>query len=245
MAAEFDDFGYPDPIQPGVAPDSIGGDGLVHRQAGLPPAPQGGIDPTPPAEVIQGSVDIFTTRNTGPHVTQRYGADGTLKADRPSDRNTFHVDHALSDPEAMPPGLARIAAPLVADPNQQVTPRPAFDAPSSAPPAVQTMDRAAIKALAEAHGFTVSDASPAAAQPTAIDVIASDTGSPDPRDKGSRPMVFTADALPVIKKRPIVPVDVSAPNALPEPRTRRVVPKAGPTVKAAAKTRRVKAKARN
>src|SRR4029077_19757760 len=112
-------------------------------------------------------------------------------------------------------GIARVTAPLVADPNQPVPERVTeFAAASSAPPAVPpSMDRAAIKALAERAGFTVHDAPVEAKDsPSAFAVIAADEGATDPRDRGDRgPMVLSAADLPVVKKRPIVPVDAGLP----------------------------------
>jgi hypothetical protein len=195
MAAEFDDFKYPDPVQV---------DGMiVTRQKGLAPAPQGGIDPVTLPPVIQGSPDIFTSRNTGPHVTQRFGADGTLEADRRADDAIMFADHPLSDPEALPPGLARTNAPL--------------PAPSAFGEMTAVQQREAIRAQAEALGFVVTEAKDS---PTVFDVIASDGGSADPRDMSTGPQVLSA--LPVIKKAPIVPVTVSvAPKAKDAPKVKK------------------------
>ena len=96
-------------------------------------------------------------------------------------------------------------------------------AAAGAPPSVPPGDREAIKAAAIAAGFTVTDAPvETKTSPTAFDVIASDEGSADPRDMSTGPMIFSADALPVIKKAPVVPL------VLPTPETRRVKAKAAP-----------------
>jgi hypothetical protein len=185
---------YPDPVQ--------GGEEKVTRQLGIPPGQQTmARDPQPPKAIVQGDHEVVAYRNPG-NGAQQFASDGTLHSDHRSDDNTFFADHPLSDP-ANQPGLARTNAPLP-DP-------PAFVAP----------DRAAIKAQAEAMGFVVSDAPAGAppAGPPVVDVMQADQpGSGDPRDMSTGPQVISA--LPVIKKAPIVPVN------LPEPKTRRIVAKA-------------------
>jgi hypothetical protein len=196
MAAEFDDFKYPDPIQ---------GDpkNRTTRQTGLPRSAMVGFDPTPPPPIIQGDPLTVVTRNQGP---QHFLPDGTQMADhRSDDRSILYVDGALgaTGDENPPPGLARTNAPL--------SPPSSFGEMLAAG---QAIDRAALKAAAEAAGFTVSD-SPVevkdapgtfrvvqADQPFAV--IASDEGAHDPRDMSTGPQVLSS--LPVVKKRPIVPV---------------------------------------
>jgi hypothetical protein len=195
---------YPDPVQGGNEP--------VTRQRGLDLTQQVGFDPQPPKEIIQGDPGVVAYRNPG-NGSQKFASDGTLHSDHRSDDNILFVDHALSDPD-MAPGLARTNAPIA--------PRSSTFGEMAA-----VEQRAAIKAQAEAMGFVVLDApaaSPAAVQPPAIDVIASDQPGDhaDPRDKSTRAQVFGADQLPVIKKAPIVPV------VLPTPKVRRVRAKAAP-----------------
>lgn len=201
--------------QPIQYPDPVQGDPEVRttRQRGLPTAQQVGFDPTPPAEIIQpGIPDLIVTRNVGPHVAGRFASDGTFHSDLRSDDNILFVDHALSDPEALPPGLERTNAPM--------PPRPAGFGEMAI-----DRQRAAIKAQAEALGLVVTDAPVEAKDsPTAFAVIASDQPGEnhDPRDKSSQPQVLSA--LPTIKKAPVVPV------VLPTPKTRHVVAKAAPKV---------------
>jgi hypothetical protein len=199
---------YGEPIQPGNA------DGLVvTRQRGLPPAPPAVFDSLRDAmPIIQGDPNLLTVRNAGPHVSTRIGADGiTWEADRRADDHIMRADHALSDPEAMPPGIERTNTPL--------------PAPSAFGEMSAVQQREAVKQAAIAAGFVVSDApvfetkrAPGTfvAQPVQpFDVIASDEGAHDPRDKGDKgPMVFSASDLPVVKRRAIVPVTTTpAPTA--------------------------------
>jgi hypothetical protein len=51
--------------------------------------------------------------------------------------------------------------------------------------------------------------------PPVVDVVRSDDGGADPRDASGGPQVLSADALPVIKNAPIVPV-VVVDQALPK-----------------------------
>jgi hypothetical protein len=181
----------------------------VTRQRGLDPARQFGTDRTPPAPVIQGDANTVVSRNAGPHVTQRYGPDGTLFADAVADTGTvLYLDHRVTaiGEANQPPGIERTAMPL--------PPPPGFG------DMVAVQQREAIKAAAIAAGFTVSEAKDS---PIAFGVIASDGGSADDRDRGDRgPQVFSASDLPVVRKMPIVPV------VLPTPKTRRVKAKAAP-----------------
>src|SRR5450759_1359556 len=208
---------YPDPIQPGNA------DGLVvTRQRGLDRTQQARAgDRTPPADVIQPGVpDMIVTRQAGSGA-QRFDASGVLLADSVADNGQIlyldHSVHAIGEANP-PPGLART--------NAAVAPPSGFGempAAAGAPPSVPPGDRDAIKAAAIAAGFTVTDAPvETKTSPTAFDVIASDEGSADPRDMSTGPMIFSADALPVIKKAPVVPL------VLPTPETRRVKAKAAP-----------------
>ncbi len=186
MAAEFDDFKYPDPIQ---------GDpkNRTTRQTGLPRSATVGFDPTPPPPIIQGDPLTVVTRNQG---VAHFLPDGTLMADhRSDDRSVLYVDGALgaTGDENPPPGLARTAMPL--------PPASGFGEMAGA------AQREAVKQAAIAMGFTVSDLPIEVKDaPTAFAVVASDAGSNDPRDMGSAPKVFSASDLPTIKKREIVPV---------------------------------------
>jgi hypothetical protein len=229
-------------VQYGVEYDTPvqGGNEPVTRQKGLDRTQQTmARDPQPPGEIVQGDPLVTATRNPG-NGSQQFASDGTLHSDHRSDDNTFFADHPLSDPEALPPGLARTAAAL--PPASAFGDMPAAaGAPPSAPPPVgvmqadQPMDRAAIKAAAIAAGFIVSDAP---GVPPVAGVVASDgpgEGGADPRDQSTGPQVFSANALPVIKKAPIVPVIISASGV--------VADSAKPArAKAAPKVRRVKAK---
>jgi hypothetical protein len=198
---------YPAPVQ--------GGSEKVTRQVGLAPtAPPGGFDPAQAhlQPVIQGSHEIHTTRQAG-NGAQHFDASGTLRADSVADDHSIlYVDDGTAAGGANPPpGLARTNAPIA--------PRSSTFGEMAA-----VEQRAAIKAQAEAMGFVVSDRPVEVKDsPSAFAVIASDDGAHDPRDKGDKgPMVFTADALPVVKKRAIVPV------VLPTPERRRVKAKAAP-----------------
>ena len=238
---------YDTPSQPPDNGDGLGLGSRVTRQVGLAPPVAPGFDPVKLPDVIQGSVDIFAERNQGPHVRGHF--DGGI----------FYTDHVADTAQVLyadggaregvsnqPPGIARIAAPLVADPNQPVPPRPAGFGNMTA-----VALREAAKQAAIAAGYIVLDppaASPAAVQAPAIDVIASDQPGEnhDPRDASSGPAVFTADQLPVIKKAAIVPVvvapgaapEVVAKNALPEPQTRHIRAKAGPSARTAKKVKK-------
>src|ERR1700674_2919558 len=181
-----DDFKYDDPISgdPEVK---------VTRQTGLAPAQQVGIDPTPPAEIIQpgDGTEVSRIPFTG---AQGFASDGTFHSDRRADDGILFVDHALSDAVGEPPGLARTTAAL---PNP-----PGFgDMPA-------TQQREAVKAAAIAAGFVVTDA-PTADVPSAVSVVPRDGGSSDPRDMSVGPQVISS--LPVVKKRPVVPVVISVP----------------------------------
>ena len=195
-------------IQQGVFYDTPvqGGEEKVTRQAGLPRSATIGIDPTPPPPIIQGDPLTVATRNAGPHVAGQFASDGTFHSDRRADDNTLYVDHALSDPEALPPGIARAAL------TPTDVPTPGRVTGFGDMTAVQ--QRAAIKAQAEALGFVVTDAPVEAKDsPTAFNVIASDEGAHDPRDRGDRgPQVLSA--LPVIEKKRIVPIVISASGAV-------------------------------
>lgn len=184
---------YDTPIQGGNEP--------VTRQKGLPPVSQIGVDPQPPPPVIQGDHLNFASRNAGPHVAGQFASDGTFHADRRADEGILFVDHALSDPEAMAPGIARTNTPL--------------PAPSGFGEMTAVQQREAVKQAAIAAGFVVTD-SPVEVKdaPTAFAVIASDQpGAGDPRDMSVGPQAFAADQLPQVKKRAIVPVTLTAPNA--------------------------------
>jgi hypothetical protein len=94
---------YPDPIQ--------GGNEAVTRQVGLPPSQDVGFDRTPDKPVIQGSHEIFTSRNIG--LGQRFLADGTLLADAPAPGTTYFADvPVIAVGEAnQPPAPAAAGAP--------------------------------------------------------------------------------------------------------------------------------------
>jgi len=190
---------YDTPIQGGNEP--------VTRQKGLPPQQAMGVDPQPPPPIIQGDPTMVVVRNQGPHVGGRFASDGTFHADARADEGILYVDHALSDPEAMPPGIERAAMP----------PRTVGFGNMLA-----VEQREAAKQAAIAAGFIVLDAPaapPAAEQSPAIEfkrggefVIASDQpGAGDPRDMSTGPQVISS--LPTIKKREIVPVTVSVAPA--------------------------------
>jgi hypothetical protein len=197
----MDDFVYDTPVQ--GTPDM-----LVTRQAGLDPAQQQLVrDPQPPQKIVQGDSEVHAYRNPG-NGSQFFGGDGTLYSDAVAQDHTLYADRALiaSGEQMPPPGIARTGLPM--------PDRPAFVAP----------DRAAIKAQAEALGFVVTDGAPVETKtsPTAFGVIASDDGGGDPRDMGDKgPMVFSADQLPVVKKRPVTAL------VLPTPKVRRVKAKVG------------------
>ena len=176
-------------------------DGLgspVTRQVGLPPDQVPVTDPVVLPAIIQPDAETKVTRNLGSG--PQFYAGATLYADRPAD-GTIYVDGDLAD--LMAPGLARTNLP--------------GPPPSSFGDMPVAQQREAIKAQAEAMGFVVSDA------PT-TGVVASDQpgDAHDPRDPHSKPQVLNASALPVVKKRAIVPV------VLPTPETRRVKAKAAP-----------------
>src|ERR1700730_264854 len=168
-------------IQQGVFYDTPvqGGEEKVTRQAGLPRSATIGIDPTPPPPIIQGDPLTVATRNAGPHVAEQFASDGTFHSDRRADDNTLYVDHALSDPEALPPGIARAAL------TPTDVPTPGRVTGFGDMTAVQ--QRAAIKAQAEALGFVVTHAPVEAKDsPTAFNVIASDEGAHDPPQTGQQ-----------------------------------------------------------
>jgi hypothetical protein len=212
MAAEFDDFKYPDPVQ--------GGDQAVTRQRGLPRSAMVGFDPVPPAAVVQGDHLTVVTRQVGSGA-QRFDQSGTLIADSVADDGSVlyldHSVHAVGEPNPPPPGLARTNAPL--------SPPSAFGEMLAAGQQ-PSMDKAAIRQLAEAAGFTVSDSPLEVKDAPGTFVIASDAGAVDDRDRGDRgPQVFSASDLPVVKKRAIVPVTVSvapaAAGAPPAPKAKK------------------------
>jgi len=214
---------YGEPAQPGPGFGDNGLRGRVTRQTGLPPAQLIGIDPQPPPPIIQGDHEVVAYRNSGPHVAGRFASDGTFHSDHRADDNILFVDHALSDPEAMPPGLER---------RSTVAP-PIRSAGFGEMLAVE--QREAVKAAAIAAGFIVSDApGEVKDSPTTFDVVASDDPgeSHDPRDKSSQPQVLSASALPTIKKAPIVPiVDVGViASAQPKAAAKTVKAKAAPKV---------------
>jgi hypothetical protein len=98
-------------IQPGGTPDQMGGDGKVHRQRGIDVTQQEpAIDRTPAADVVQGSVEIFATRQIGPG--QHFLADGTLVADHPAEGGTFFADGPTlgTSDRQMPPAPAFLQA---------------------------------------------------------------------------------------------------------------------------------------
>lgn len=193
-----DNFQYPEPIQ--------GGDEPVTRQVGVNPEDTQAIEDRKFAQehpVIQGSPDIFTTRQVG--LGQQISSDGTLMADHDVQPGTpiLRSDRPIAPTaDAGFPGRPGV----VPGNPEQATRQP-------------SMDRAAIKAAAEAAGFIVRDAAapPAGAQPPVVDVIASDDGGSDPRAGSGGPQVISADQLPVIRKAPIVPVLV-ADHAAPQVR---------------------------
>jgi len=203
-----DDFVLPEVVQPGNVGDGLGS--LVTRQGGLPPDPTPVTDPVVLPAIIQPGDGTEVRRNVG---IGFYGTDGTFYTEGPVQDGTIYVDGPMSAQQLPPPGIART--------NQPMPPRDAFIAP-----AIQQPDRAAIRAMAEAMGFVVSEA-PAGAP--VVGVVASDQPGDayDPRDRSSGPQVISA--LPVIAKRPVVPL------VLPTPKVRRVKAKAAP--KAAAKKR--------
>ncbi len=188
-------------VQIGVHYDTPvqGGNEPVTRQRGIEPQSQVGVDPQPPPPIIQGDPNLVATRNAGPHVAGQFASDGTFHADRRADEGILFVDHALSDPEAMPPGIARTNTPL--------------PAPSAFGDMPAVEQREAVRVAAIALGFTVTDGVPGIpdtkVQSPAIDVIASDAGSADPRDMSTGPQVFSLSALPKVRKAPIVPVTIA------------------------------------
>ena len=177
----------------------------------------------PPQPVNQGDPNMTVVRNHGPHVRGYFDGSGIFRADSVADDgNVVYADGGVqAGVSNQPPGLARIAAPLVADPNQPVPPRLAGFGEMTA-----VQQREAVKQAAIAMGFEVRDAPVEVRDsPSAFAVVASDAGSNDPRDMGGAPKVFSASDLPQIKRREIVPVTIAvapaAAGAPPAPKARK------------------------
>jgi hypothetical protein len=180
----MDPFEYPEPIQPDAGPiqPGLGLGSPVTRQVGIDPRQQPAVDPSPPREVIQGGIDIFTTRNAGPHVAGEFGPDGTFYSDAPAPDGTLYTDRPINatDRQLSPAAAfaaARADAPALASGVVPLPGRPEFVEPAPAaaggPPA----------------------------QPPAVGVMPSDSGSHDPRDMGSAPAIITPEQLAAAKAK--------------------------------------------
>lgn len=161
----------PTPIQ--------GGDEKVTRQSGIDVARQElKNDPMYNQPVIQGSADIFTTRQTGIPLV---AGEGALQADRPAAASVMASDRAISiDMEAgMPghpgvvPGIPDLHSDHALPPGHVYQGSPEQTTRQEGMSAEQKeAQRQAAKAAAEAAGFIVSD------QPIGKDVDAGYPGHP-------------------------------------------------------------------